>query len=99
VSLAFEVPTELVEAIASRAAEIVLERLASEQPDGGRWMSVETAAAHLDVSVERVRKLIARRELPFYQEAPGCRILLSRSELDGWMQSFRQKPDLRGGDA
>lgn len=54
------------------------------------WMSVETAANYLDVTVERVRKLKDRREIPYYQEAPGCRVFFRRSELDEWMSGFRR---------
>jgi excisionase family DNA binding protein len=50
------------------------------------WMSVETAARYLDCTPERIRKLIARRAIPFSQEAPGCRIFLSKTDLDAWMR-------------
>jgi excisionase family DNA binding protein len=53
-------------------------------------MNTSTAARYLDVSPERVRKLQARREIPFAQEAPGCRVSFSRRELDAWMRTFRQ---------
>jgi excisionase family DNA binding protein len=50
------------------------------------WMSIETAARYLDCTPERIRKLIARRSIPFSQEAPGCRIFLSKTDLDEWMR-------------
>src|SRR6266540_18458 len=53
------------------------------------WMNVETAARYLDVSPERVRKLQARGELPFYQEAPGCRVAFNRRELDEAIRRWR----------
>jgi excisionase family DNA binding protein len=56
------------------------------------WMNVESAARYLDVSPERVRKLVARREIPFTQEAPGCRVFFSRSDLAAWMCSSAQPP-------
>jgi len=81
------VPPEMLEAVAERAAEIVLERSpASSWPE---WMSVDTAARYLDVPVERVRKLKERRELPYYQDAPGCRVFFRRAELDAWMAGCR----------
>jgi excisionase family DNA binding protein len=61
------------------------------------WMNVNTAARYLDVSTERVRKLVARREIPFTQEAPGCRVFFSRSDLDAWMRSSAHP--WRGGGA
>jgi excisionase family DNA binding protein len=53
------------------------------------WMSVETAARYLDVSPERLRKLQARREIPYSQEASGCRVFFRRADLDAWMTSQR----------
>jgi excisionase family DNA binding protein len=61
------------------------------------WMNVATVARYLDVSPERVRKLVARREIPFTQEAPGCRVFFSRCDLDAWMRSSAQPR--RGGAA
>ena len=87
-----EIPPELLEQV----VELVVARVLNEQAgcEGGRawpeWMSVETAAAYLDGSPERLRKLQARRRVPYYQDAPGCRVLFRRSELDAWMSSSRQ---------
>jgi excisionase family DNA binding protein len=53
------------------------------------WMSVETAARYLDVPAERLRKLKDRREIPFHQEGPGCRVFFARRDLDRWMETFR----------
>jgi excisionase family DNA binding protein len=83
---------ELVEAIAARAAEIVVERLQVGQQSWPEWMGIETAAQYLDVSPERLRKLQARRRLPFHQEGPGCRVFFRRSELDVAMAELRQRP-------
>lgn len=54
------------------------------------WMNVDSAARYLDVSPQRLRKLQARREVPYYQEAPGCRVLFRRTELDQWMSQHHQ---------
>jgi excisionase family DNA binding protein len=54
------------------------------------WMNLKTAACYLDMSPERLRKLVARREIPFTQEAPGCRVFFSRSDLDAWMRASAQ---------
>jgi excisionase family DNA binding protein len=53
------------------------------------WMSVDTAARYLDVSPERLRKLQARRAIPYHQEGTGCRVLFCRRDLDNWMGTFR----------
>ena len=86
--LSISVPVEMVEAIVAVAAEHVLEELRdhSERDPWPEWMSVETAARYLDVSAERLRKLVARRGIPFVQEGPGCRIFFSCHDLDSWMQ-------------
>jgi len=41
------------------------------------------------MSEDRIRKLVARREIPYCQEAPGCRIFFSRADLDESLASFR----------
>jgi len=49
----------------------------------------ERTLMRLDVSPERVRKLIARRAIPHYQDGHGCRIFLRRRELDEWKSASR----------
>lgn len=88
-----------------RLADAIAERLGAAIDPGDRsevqrwpaFMSVETASAYLDVSVERIRKLKERQEIPFIQEAPGHRVLFARRDLDDWMASLRR--GRRGGDA
>ena len=92
-SLTVELPVALVDALVGATADRVLERVDADrlsQPTWPEWMSVDTAARYLDVSPERVRKLQSRREIPFHQEASGCRVLFRRDDLDEWMQRFRQ---------
>jgi excisionase family DNA binding protein len=57
-----------------------------------RWMAVETLARYMDASPERIRKLVARRRIPYVQEGPGCRVFFDRHEIDRWMGGFRQRP-------
>ena len=80
--------TEIVERLRAELAEEVRAQVRAEVEAAAwpGWMSVETAARYLDCPPERVRKLIARRSIPFSQEAPGCRIFLSRTDLDRWMR-------------
>lgn len=84
-------PGSTFEAIIAAAAARTLELLGTrlEQEAWPAWMSVETASRYLDVSPERLRKLQARREIPFHQEAPGCRVFFRRHDLDEWMAAFR----------
>jgi excisionase family DNA binding protein len=80
-------PAELVEAVAERVAEILIEqersrRASTEWPE---WMSVETAARYLDMTPHAARKLYERGTVPFHQDAPGCRVRFRRSDLDAYM--------------
>lgn len=87
----FEIPDSTFDAIVTAAAARTLELLGTQldQEAWPEWMSVERAAKYLDVSPERLRKLQARREIPFHQEAPGCRVFYRRHDLDDWMTGFR----------
>jgi excisionase family DNA binding protein len=78
-----------LEQIKGELLEQLRAELRAEQADGWPgWMSVETASKYLDVSPERIRKLVARGEIPYSQEGAGCRISFSRTELDEWMASL-----------
>src|SRR4051812_16623522 len=91
-----EVPAEVLEAIVAEVTARVVEELrAADDRSWPEWMSVETAARYLDVSPERVRKLQARRDIPYCQEARGCRVLFRRRDLDDWMASYEQPARLR----
>jgi excisionase family DNA binding protein len=78
-----------LDALARLVETRVLERLDDRQ-GWPEWLSVENAAAYLDVSPERVRKLIAAGKLPSYSEGPGCRRFLRRSEIDAAMSELGQ---------
>src|SRR4051812_9935980 len=86
-SLDGEAVGQLADAVVARVAAALLAR----EPAERRWpefMRIETAAAYLDVSVERLRKLKERRQIPFIQQAPAHRVLFARSDLDRWMMSL-----------
>ncbi len=84
--LRLELPPGVVEAIAARAAEIVLERLG----DNGRspWLTVAEAAEHLHLPRQQLYKLTGARRVPFRKV--GRRILLHRGELDAWLDGYRE---------
>jgi excisionase family DNA binding protein len=89
--LALTLPTALLDALAAAVSQRVLASLtgltaAEPWPE---WMAIETAARYLDVSPQRLRKLVAQRRIPYHQEDKGCRILFRRSDLDDWMSSFQ----------
>ena len=93
VELRLLIQGEQVSALAALVANLLR---AQPQPSGSEswpeWMNVDTAARYLDCTPERVRKLVARREIPYHQEAPGCRIFFRRPELDTWMAASRRGP-------
>jgi excisionase family DNA binding protein len=72
------IPQDVIEAIATRAAEIVAVRIGSET-----WIGVEAAAAHLACPVSRIYRLVSLRKIPF--EKDGNRLLFKRSILDEWV--------------
>jgi hypothetical protein len=77
-SLSLDVPPELVEAIAERAAELVLERRSNRTP----WMTRPEAAAYMRLPESRLEK---DRGIPCHHE--GRRVLYHRGELDAYLSS------------
>jgi hypothetical protein len=68
----------LVEQIAQRAAEIVIERLESET--GSPWMTRKQAAEYLNLPLSNLEQ---RRDLPLHRT--GHRVLYHRGELDRFL--------------
>lgn len=89
--LSLAIPDELIDAIAAAVAQQLLPVLHSteDRETWPAWMAIETAAHYLDVSPQRLRKLVAQRQIPFHQEGRSCRVLFRRSDLDEWMSGFR----------
>lgn len=80
-------------------ADLVEQRQLARTPEVAQeWFAIESVARYLDVAPERVRKLVARRAIPYYQEGPGCRVHLRRRELDEWMLRSRvaARPERHG---
>jgi len=80
-----ELPNALMDTLAARVAAIVLERL--EAAPDRRWLSVDSAAEHLDRTPEAIRGLVKRGELTAYK--PDGRLQLDREELDRWVRGVR----------
>ena len=80
--LALELPPELLEHLAERAAAIVAERL---EPAAEPWIGVEQAAEHLAAPVSRVYALASAGRIPL--ERDGSRLMFKRSELDEWVRA------------
>ena len=52
------------------------------------YLSVRAAAEYLGLSARSLQRL--RSEIPHYR--PGGKILFKRSDLDRWMELYRQEP-------
>jgi excisionase family DNA binding protein len=84
----------LLDHVAERIARRLLELQSLQPPptvDGSPWMSIDTAAAYLDLPKQRLYKLTAQGAIPHYKQ--DGRLLFNRQELDQWMDSFRQSSD------
>jgi excisionase family DNA binding protein len=77
--LALSLSPEAVEAIADRAAEIVIERQ-REAEAGSPWLSVADAAAYLWISGRQLQRAITKGRVT--STTIGRRRLLHRDELD-----------------
>lgn len=93
VELRLLIPAEQISMLAAQLADLLHGRQHTSAGEAWpEWMNVDTAAGYLDCTPERIRKLVARREIPYHQEAPGCRIFFHRHELDTWMAATRRGP-------
>src|SRR3954454_24800802 len=85
-NITITLPSEIVEFVIEQVTEKVIERLAADRgASETEYLSVKDAGVYLGCTEGRVRKLIERRRIPFTQDGPGCRVFLSRRELDSWM--------------
>lgn len=83
-SIALEMPPELVEIVAQRAAQIVASR---DVNTASPWLSVAEAADWLRCHKDRIYDLIASRKLSPRRD--GRRVLLHRDDLDAYLESGR----------
>jgi hypothetical protein len=88
VSLELPIPEELVEEIAARAAEIVLQRVRGELGERSSWLAgAKQAASHLGWPVARVYRHLT--EIPHYRH--GNRLMFRTDELDAWVEGQRER--------
>jgi excisionase family DNA binding protein len=83
VSIALELPEELLEAVAKRAAEIVL----GQAPEPDEWLTSDQAAQYLKCGRRRIFNLVSEKRIPVHRE--GVRLMFLKSELDEWIKSGR----------
>lgn len=83
-------PDEFVDAVARRAAELVLEELRRDDAPSqaaGRWLTVEQAAAYIAAAPQRIYDLRSSGRLTDHRE--GGRALVDREELDALIVADR----------
>ena len=84
--LALQLPDDLLDEIARRAADLLAERTARPEP----WLSVAGAAEHLGYNgnVERGKRrvydLVSRGEL--HPKRDGTRLVFRPSDIDNYLQ-------------
>jgi excisionase family DNA binding protein len=85
VSVSFELPAEVIEAIATKAAEIVVAELnaSTHHEPLDPWMTTLAAASYLQLSPEAVRARARRGTIPAHRD--GQRLLFHRDELDSYL--------------
>lgn len=80
--LALALPEELIELIAKRAAEILIDRRGTAE-DG--WLrGADRIAAYIDSPRSRVYALTSARRIPIHHD--GSALVARRSELDRWIR-------------
>jgi excisionase family DNA binding protein len=79
---------EAIEAIAARAAELVLEQIGRE-PETSPYLSVAEAADYLRSSKQRVYDLLSSGRVT--RRKDGARVLVERAELDRYLASNGSK--------
>lgn len=76
-ALSVELPAELVELIAQRAAAILADRTPTDEAEG--FMDVAGAAEFLACPASRIYALVSAKRLPVHRD--GSRLLFRRDEL------------------
>jgi hypothetical protein len=85
--LTLEVPPEVFEALAKRAAEILAERTAAVAQDDGWLRGAEQIAAYIDAPKSRVYALANCEPSRIPVARDGSALIARRSELDQWVRN------------
>jgi excisionase family DNA binding protein len=85
--LAIAIPPNMIEAIAERAAELVLETLAERAGAASPYLTIPEAAAYARCKRQRIDDLLSARRLTRYKD--GRRTLVLKAELEAWLQRTR----------
>ena len=90
--LRLPVPDELLDALAEKVAEIVLDRLRNElgPTPVARWMRTKEAADYLGWTRSALYSRVSSKTIPHYK-VDGI-LLFKKDELDAWLEQYRQDP-------
>jgi excisionase family DNA binding protein len=80
-ALSLGVPHVLIEAVAQRLADVVVERIEKQDRRPEPWLDVEAAARYLTCGDQRIYDLVSQRRLRVARD--GRRLLFRREWLDG----------------
>jgi excisionase family DNA binding protein len=83
-NLSVEIPADVLEQIAERAAELLAERQAAS---ASPWLSTQGAADYIAAPAGRIHDLVALRKLTPRRD--GRRLLFRREELDAYLENGR----------
>jgi excisionase family DNA binding protein len=85
--LSLPIPTDLVEAIAQRVAELTREQISEACAPASPWLDLNAAAGYLGFSRDKLYKLTAAKAIPLRKKRDGQGLLFHRDELDHWLES------------
>jgi excisionase family DNA binding protein len=85
--LALALPEQLVQTLAERIADQLSVHRGELAGAGSPWLDVNSAAAYLGFSRDRLYKLTAAQAIPFRKKRGGQGLLFHRDELDRWLES------------
>jgi excisionase family DNA binding protein len=82
-TLTLDLPDEVIERVAERAAEILADRQTTASTP---WLDTRGAAEHLCCNTSRIHDLVQARKLTPRRD--GRRLLFKRSELDDYLEAL-----------
>ena len=85
--LTLAVPEQLLQILAERIAELLLERSGEHAGTVSPWLDVNAATAYLGFSRDKLYKLTAAHAIPFRKKRGGQGLLFHRDELDRWLEA------------
>ena len=84
--LTLSLPDELLQELAQRMAEAMLEQTGALPATESPWLDFRSAMSYLGFSRNKLYKLTAARAIPFRKKEDGQGLLFHRDELDRWLE-------------